>query len=76
MSKSVLKLLAATALVGAALPVSAQTLGLGLDQHGFLSSDKRLVVLAGTTLEPMNMAETVASAGRAASAVATCLAKE
>ena len=46
-------------------PGLAQLAGLELNRHGFLAPGKQGVFLAGTAQRPMDVAEAVASAGRA-----------
>lgn len=56
-------------------PALAQMTGLDLNRHGFLAPGKQGVFLAGTAQRPMDVAEAVASAGRAAQGALTYLAE-
>ena len=56
-------------------PALAQMAGLDLNRHGFLAPGKQGVFLAGTAQRPMDVAEAVASAGRAAQGALTYLAE-
>jgi heterodisulfide reductase subunit A len=47
-------------------PDLARVLGLELDKHGFLSKDSKGIFTAGAAARPMDVAECVAQAGRAA----------